>query len=390
MTTTLTPEVTRLGTGSWSSELGGVRLRFGAGSLQSLPELAAELGGKRTLLVTDPGLRAAGHADRAGDLLEAAGHTVEIFDAVNENPTVAQVEIGAGVARRFGAELLVALGGGSAMDAAKGINLLVTNGGRIEDYWGFGKARLPLLPAIGIPTTAGTGSDAQSYAVIMQSDPPPGMVHGRKMACGDRKARFAAVVLDPKLLLTTPRRVVAASGLDALAHAIESRVCSRRNPVSAMLSREAYRLLAGALPRALAGGGTEAMAEMLLGSHFAGAAIEASMLGAAHAAANPLTATYGTTHGVSVALMLPHVVRFNAEVAAAELADLEPGGAAAVVERYEAMRRLAGLPQTLAEVGAERWRLPELAQGAIEEGTGSFNPRPVTVDDFVRLFESAF
>ena len=402
----------------WRADVGGIEVLFGRGAAASVGELARELGGRRALVVTDPGVRAAGHADRAAAALGAAGVAARIFDAVIENPTTREVAAGRDAAARWGTDLVVALGGGSAMDCAKGINFLLTNGGRMEDYRGFGHARLPLLPAIGLPTTAGTGSEAQSYALISQAE------SHQKMACGDRQARFRIVVLDPSLLASAPRRAAAAAGLDALAHAVESLVCRAANPVSRMLSREAWRLLAPSLSSHLAAPAEAGPAGgMLLGAHLAGAAVELSMLGAAHACANPLSARYGVAHGVAVALMLPHVVRWNgaaadsgdgpavgelveealavvgpaagatAEGAAAAYATLDGcASSAALAARIEELRAASGLPGRLREAGIEvsAPALRELAREAAEQWTAGFNPRPAGEAALLRLYEQAF
>ncbi len=384
--------------GRWEAELGTVRVCFGNGRLAELGEAARDLGASRVLLVTDPGLVAAGHAAAAETALRAAGLAVAAYSEVPANPTSEDVERGAARAAAHRPDLIVALGGGSAMDFAKGINFLHTNGGRMADYRGLQRPARPLLASIGVPTTAGTGSDAQSYALI--SDPA---TH-RKMACGSPQARFRTVLLDPRLLLTAPRRVAAAAALDALSHAVESAVTRRRNPLSDLYAREAWRLLEGACERALAATGrsenetqgTESWSAMLLGAHLAGAAIEQSMLGAAHACANPLTARFGVIHGEAVALMLPHVVRFNAAAgedgyaALARTAGLEGIPAEAVAGRLEALREAAGLPSRLSDCGVERPDLTRLAADATEEWTGRFNPRPVTEDDLESLYESAF
>ena len=161
----------------------------------------------------------------------------------------------------------------------------------MEDYWGFGKATDPMLPSIGVPTTAGTGSEAQSYALISRA------ADHQKMACGDLKARFAAVILDGELVASLPRQVAAVAGIDALSHAVESWVTTRRNPVSKLFARAAFERLEGAFERFLSDGQDgQSRADMLLGAHWPGMAIEASMLGAAHACANPLTARYGLDH----------------------------------------------------------------------------------------------
>ncbi|MCZ6507993.1 MAG: iron-containing alcohol dehydrogenase [Acidobacteria bacterium] len=369
----------------WDRGLGDIRVVFGAGRLAELGELAAEIGGRRALLVTDPGLVAAGHAASACAALRIAGLEVELFDAVSPNPTTREVEAGTEIAAERPIDLIVALGGGSAMDCAKGINFLLTNGGRMEDYWGFGKATKRMLPSIGVPTTAGTGSDAQSYALISQAE-----TH-RKMACGDPKARFRVVILDPALLATIPRRVAATTGMDALSHALESYVTSVRTPASASLSRRAFRLLepvveAAAQPPA----STEVASRALLGAHLAGAAIEGSMLGAAHAAANALTASQDVAHGEAIGLMLPSVIRFNTTAVDALYGELWPDGAGAgLADRIEEIRRRTGLPTQLGDFGIEAPNLPSLAAAACDERTANFNPRPVDQNAFEEIYAGA-
>lgn len=278
------------------------------------------------------------------------------------------------------------------MDCAKGINFLLTNGGQMTDYQGFGRATQPLLPAIGIPTTAGTGSEAQSFALISDSG------SHRKMACGDPSARFRTVILDPTLLSSAPIQVSSAAGMDAVSHALESFVSTAHNPISQMLARQAWQLLQRHLDESFEPTAAVAvLGQVLLAAHLAGAAIEQSMLGAAHACANPLTAAFGITHGLAVALMLPHVVRFNAAVVAesyAELADAAHldtinGGAEAIACRVEEMRHDAGLPERLRDLQVTKAEIPTLAAAAQREWTARFNPRPVSQKELESLYESA-
>ncbi|MBI3866171.1 MAG: iron-containing alcohol dehydrogenase, partial [Planctomycetia bacterium] len=283
------------------------RVVFGPGKIAELGNLSAELGAKRVLLVTDHGLEDAGHPQKGIAALESAGLSVALFDDVQPNPTTDDVDRGLAIAQGAQIDLIVGIGGGSSMDCAKGINFLLTNGGRIEDYWGAGKASRPMLPMIAVPTTSGTGSEAQSYALIASAK-----AH-MKMACGDPKAACRIALLDPELTISMPASVTAATGIDALSHAVESYVCTRRNPVSQLFSRQAWQLLSKGFPAVVAAPQNgDARAQMLLGAHLAGAAIENSMLGAAHALANPLSAHFNVTHGVAIAVMLPHVIRFNA------------------------------------------------------------------------------
>lgn len=360
---------------TWSADVGAIRIHSGPGALSLLGTLARELGGSRVFVVTDRGVRSAGHVDSALACLD--GLSAEVFDDVAENPTSLHVEEGRRFASEFSPDLLVGLGGGSAMDCAKGINFLLTNGGRMEDYRGTGKASKPMLPSIGVPTTAGTGSEAQSYALISHPE-----TH-EKMACGDRKARFRDVILDPRLAASAPRKVAATAGIDAVSHAVESHVTSRGNAVSRMLSREAWRLLSSSLEAALGSDDLDAVENTLLGAHFAGAAIEASMLGAAHACANPLTARFGIVHGVAVGLMLPHVVRFNGEERYLELQS-------EMASRIEELRAAAGLPERLRDCGVDSESLPLLAEEASRQWTATFNPRPVDAAALLSLYEAAF
>ena len=367
----------------WRMTIGEVDVHFGSGRLSELGELTAQFG-QRVLLVTDPGLVSAGHVESASGALQAAGLTVTVFDAVAPNPTTEHVDAGTVIAREQSIEVIVALGGGSAMDCAKGINFLATNGGRLEDYWGLGKASRPMLPSLGIPTTAGTGSEAQSYALITQPD------SHKKMACGDPKARFRSVVLDPDLLASVPRRVAAAAGMDALSHALECHVTTVRSAASARLSRRAFALLEPTVALLAAPpADAEARARAQLGAHLAGAAIEASMLGAAHATANPLTARHGVAHGEAVGLMLPHVIRFNATASDEHYRELSPGGADALAQRVETIRAQMALPERLGDVGVGAGDTPALAGAACDEWTGGFNPRPVDRAAFEELYAAA-
>lgn len=375
-----------------------VRLVFGKGSSGRTGALAREYGAERVLLVTDPGIVAAGHAARIRGSLEEAGLSVTEFDGADENPTTATVARCLEIARAGQVNFIVGLGGGSAMDTAKGCNFLLTNGGRIQDYWGVGKATKPMLPLIAIPTTAGTGSECQSFALIADDQ-----THA-KMACGDPKAAAKVAILDPLLTLSQPARVTACTGIDAIAHAVETAVTKKRNALSLMYSHEALKLCVASFPAVLRHPqDADSRGRMLLGAAFAGTAIENSMLGAAHSAANPLTAHHGIVHGQAVGMMLPHIVRFNAgdafarrayaELASApELACVSEGednAVEALVHRLEAFLNLAGFPRSLANCGVAERDLPALAQEASQQWTASFNPRPVSTADFLALYRAA-
>ena len=361
------------------------RVIFGEGTLAQLGQRAAELRGNRVLLVTDPGIVRAGLVERALESLQSASLEFCVFDGVGESPTTQHVSAGVAFAKvRGNIDCIIGLGGGSAMDCAKGINFILTNGGQMADYRGMGHATKPMLPSIGIPTTAGTGSEAQSYALISDAK-----TH-EKMACGDLKARFKTVILDPSLTESAPRPVVAATGIDAMAHAIESYVCTQRNPISQMFAQKAWRLLSRGFERVLTHpSDSEARSCMTLGAHFAGAAIENAMLGAAHAGANPLTAHFGIVHGVAVGLMLPAVIRFNGETQSACYRGL-CANVDALVQKIISLKERADLPSRLRDLDVERDSLPTLAKNATEQWTGAFNPRPVDENDYLFLYESVF
>lgn len=371
------------------------RVLFGAGTIDRLGELARDQGGSRVFLVTDKGLADAGHEQHALDSLRSAGLEVTVFDDVRPDPTTDDVDRALAVARAREIDLIVGLGGGSSMDCAKGVNFLLTNGGRMEDYRGVGKAARPMLPMVAVPTTAGTGSEAQSFAVI--ADPKTHM----KMACGDKQAACRAAVLDPALTLSMPTSVTAATGIDAISHALETYVTTRRNTISQVFSRRAWQLLGENFARVIRDpDDVEARGAMLLGAHLAGAAIENSMLGATHALANPLSAHYGTTHGVAIGLMLPHVIRYNGAAVGDLYGDLaadmglcerdDPAAADLLAGYIELLLALAGSPTSLDECGVEVGKLAHLAEEAAAQWTANFNPRPVDASSLQELYRCAF
>jgi alcohol dehydrogenase len=373
------------------------RLIFGRGVLGHLGTVAMEFG-KHALIVTDAGIVRTGYAEKARSLLEASGITVTVYDAVRENPTTEDVEACVQVAKSAKIDLFIGLGGGSSLDTAKGANFLLTNGGRMQDYWGHGKASQPLLPMLAIPTTAGTGSEVQSYALIADA------ITHQKMACGDPKAAPRVALLDPELTDTLPPSVTAITGLDAIVHAVETAVTRKRTSLSLLFAREAFRLLIGNFARVLhLPSDSEARGAMLLGASYAGFAIEYSMLGAAHSMANPLTAHFGVVHGQAVGMMLPSVIHFNALAPEAKdgYKDLlvSSGMASSGISGEEAVERLvaeivrcltlAGIPQTLAECGVTEEAIPTLAHEASRQWTAQFNPRSLTVEDFTTLYRNA-
>jgi len=376
-----------------SAEDSPVRLVFGAHRIRELGALAAEYGATRVLLVSDPGVENAGHVATAKRSLEAQSVQVQSFLDVEENPTTETVKRASRFAAGEAIDLIVGLGGGSAMDTAKGCSLLLTQKGEVADFEGVGNVPLPTIPLICVPTTAGTGSEVQSAALLSDTE------SHRKIVIIDPKIRPQAAILDPTLSLSQPRVITEAAGLDALGHALETAVCTARNEDSWRYSVEAFRLGFRSFQKILESpADLPARASMLIAASYAGLAIEASMLGAAHACANPLTQHFGLRHGFAVGAALPAVIRFNADVCSTEYAMLAtaagicPEGHA---EREAANELAMAMENTLRETGAiSEWsalsvpssKITTLATEAAQQRTASFNPRPAGAQEFEELY----
>lgn len=362
----------------------GGRVVFGPGKLGILGDEVAALGAKRVLIVTDPGISRTGAVSRAVEAIEAEGLSVTVYDQVRENPTTEDVDRCVAAARAAETDLIVGLGGGSSLDTAKGCNFILTNGGRMQDYWGVGKASLPMLPFIAIPTTSGTGSECQSFALIADAE-----THA-KMACGDPKAAAVLAILDPELTLTMPFAVTAHTGIDALAHALETAVCKKRSAISSAYSAAAWKLLDEGLKQVLAEpGNIVARARMQLGAAFAGTAIENSMLGIAHSCANPLTAHFGIVHGQAVGTMLPHVVAFNRRDPESAAIYASLAGDEDLVARVRFHLERCSMDASLLALGVDEAMLPTLATEAAAQWTAQFNPVPVTSSLLEEVYRAA-
>ena len=371
------------------------RLVFGEGSVRELAAAARELGFRRTLLVSDPGLVQSGHVETVSGILAESGARVRGFHDFGPDPDSQMVDKGAEYARILEVDSVVGLGGGSSMDCAKGINFLLTSGGRIHDYRGYGQARGRMLPMIGIPTTTGTGSEAQSYAIIADA-----RTHV-KMACGDPQAAFRIAILDPCLTLSQPADVSSATGFDALSHAVESYASKRSTPLSQSFSREAWWLLERNYERVLRDpADLEARGAMQLGAFYAGLAIENSSVGAAHACANPLSARYRTPHGVAIGLLLSPVIRWTGAVAESSYGDLLhlSGGnswkgrdaSGSLAGRLDELAASAGLPRALRSAGVPEGDLETLAAEASSHWTVEFNPRHLTSMGAMEIYREAW
>ncbi len=372
------------------------RIIYGVDAVDEIGSLVKSIGASRVLLVTDPGIVSAGHMDRVAKRLRQSSIDFCAFTDVAENPSTKEVERCVETARAAEVDLIIGLGGGSSLDTAKGCNFILSNGGKIEDYKGYGKASKPLLPFIAIPTTTGTGSECQSYALIAEED------SHEKMACGDPKAMAKIAILDPSLAKSQPRFVIACTGCDAMAHAIESAVSLNHNELSLLYSREAFRLVNANLEIVLASSEIEALGAMLLGAAYAGLAIENSMLGSAHSAANPLTAKFNVIHGNAVGMMLPHVMRYNAVEASAAKnyallattvgiatnTDTQEEAREQLISRVEDLLEQSALSTSLSDFKVSSDDIPDLAADASKQWTALYNPRPVSAEDFVALYET--
>ena len=371
------------------------RLRFGCGLTAELPAECRRLGATRVLVVTDPGLIAAGIAARAQTLLEDAGIAVATFAEVEADPSLATARACAEAARAHGADLLVGLGGGSPMDTAKVAAVLVTNEVPLEAMVGIDLVPRPGVPLVLVPTTAGTGSEATPIAIL--SD------HAERLKKGVVSPHLfpRTAIVDPELGLGVPPAVTAASGIDAMLHAVEAYTSTNANPVSDVLGLRAIRLIRGALERAFGDGSDlaarTAMAEgaMLAGMAFANAGVTA-----VHAFAYPIGAEFHIPHGVANSLMMGVVLRFNADGAPARFAELAGAlgvpdrgdvraTASAVIDALVALARAVRIPEHLAGFGVTDADLPRLAAGVMKvTRLLANNPRPLTEADALRLYRA--
>ncbi|MGC6492911.1 MAG: iron-containing alcohol dehydrogenase [Myxococcota bacterium] len=354
--------------------------------LETLGTLLRDRGYATVLLFSDHGVKAAGHVRSAMAALQAAEIGVTTWLGVQPEPTAGQVERAASALAGVEVDAYVALGGGSVIDFAKAVNFLVIHGGVMADFKGHDQATRPMRPLIAIPTTAGTGSEMQSFALISDE------VTHRKMACGDPSARPVLSILDPRLTLTLPEHITLLSALDAMVHTLETAVTTRRTPASLALSATAFSHLHEGLPRVLRNpDDLGARTLVMRGASMAGEAIEMSMLGAAHATGNALSSVFGTAHGAAVGHMAPAVMALNSSSESARegyatlcsAAGLPTEGAAE--QLCGVIRPLLGHP-ALPACPDLTTRLPELIEDAQSQWTGTFNPVPLTPNILRDLF----
>lgn len=373
---------------------------FEPGGIRRLGELAGEKLGPRILLITDPGLRKAGHADAAVDALTKSGCTVTVFGDVEEDPSRATVEAAAALAGEIDATGVVGFGGGSSMDVAKLVSALAGGQQTLDDMFGQEKVRRRALPLVLVPTTAGTGSEVTKSAIVTL----PGE---QKMGVLSSALLPDMALLDPDLTLSLPPFSTAATGIDAMTHAIESYTVRHpnANPISRAAAIEALKLLGRNIETAVhEPGNREARAAMMLGAMVAGTAFANAPVAAVHALAHPIGGGFHVAHGLANALVLPHVMRFNAPVAAARYAELAPhvfpelasvtGAAAqcdALIEQIAELRAKVGLVTRLRDVKVGEADLPGMAKKAMVMGSlFDNNPRDMSEADVLEVYRAAY
>ncbi len=373
-------------------------IQFGTGALSRLGELARAHIGSRLLVVTDPGMMSTGIVERALAVLDAAGVATTLFAEVQADPPEAVIHAATEAARAAGVEGIIGLGGGSSLDVAKLVALLAPGRETLKAVYGVGKATGPRLPLILVPTTAGTGSEVTPISIVTTGT-------AEKMGVVSPVLIPDVALLDPELTYGLPAHVTAATGIDAMVHAIEAYASANanNNPISRILALQALRLMGGAILTAVRSGtDAKARADMLLGSMLAGQAFANSPVAAVHALAYPLGGHYHIPHGLSNALVLPHVLRFNAVTAPGAYAEMAPHAfpdlgrlegqerAAAFAERLADLSRDCGLPQRLRDMKIEADALPMLARDAMNQTRLLVNnPRPVTEADALAIYQSA-
>lgn len=374
-------------------------IQFGAGSLARIGDLTRSVMASRVLVVTDPGMMTTGIVDQAVNTLKAAGIEVTLYSDVQADPPEAVIQSAVDIARAAGVDGVIGLGGGSSLDVAKLVALLAAGKEDLKSVYGVGNAKGPRLSLILVPTTAGTGSEVTPISIVTT-----GM--SEKMGVVSPVLLPDIALLDPELTYGLPPHVTAATGIDAMVHAIEAyaSVNANNNPLSRMLARQALRLMGPALIRAVQNGqDAQARADMLLGSMLAGQAFSNSPVAAVHALAYPLGGHFHIPHGLSNALVLPHVLRFNAVTAHQAYVDLAPD-LFPELTRLEGQERVAGfcdqlaglssacgLPQTLRDMNISEDWLPKLAKDAMNQTRLLVNnPREVTQADALAIYRAAF
>ncbi|GFM78207.1 alcohol dehydrogenase [Pseudomonas cichorii] len=369
---------------------------IGSGCIEEAMQAIRKYGFLKALIVTDAGLAKAGIAAQVAGLLVEQGIDAVVYDGAKPNPTISNVEKGLALLQERQCDFVISLGGGSPHDCAKGIALCASNGGHISDYEGVDRSEKTQLPLIAINTTAGTASEMTRFCIITDE------VRHVKMAIIDRNVTPILSVNDPKMMVGMPRSLTAATGMDALTHAIEAYVSTAATPITDACAIKAMNLIAGNLYKAVVDG-TDIVARenMAYAQFLAGMAFNNASLGYVHAMAHQLGGFYDLPHGVCNAVLLPHVQSFNATVSAARLTDvahamgadirgLSPqDGARAAVAAIRKLSTSVEIPSGLVALGVKEEDIPTLAANALKDACGLTNPRPATQEQIEGIFRQA-
>jgi alcohol dehydrogenase class IV len=373
------------------------RVHYGAGKVSDLGSLLRSINASKILIVTDRGIVASGILKKCTDAILPEQIRFSLFDGVEPNPTTASLEKGLTLAKHESIHAIVAIGGGSSIDASKAINVLLANGGKIADYHGFNHVRKKGLPLIAIPTTAGTGSEMTSFMLISDSE-----TH-QKIVCSDPKIIPDVAILDPTLTLTLPPAVTIESGLDALGSSIEAYVTKAANEYSDALALRATEIIANNIVKVYEEPfNLDSRSAMLIGANMMGLAVNLSYIGAAHSMANPLTKHFGIRHGIAVGMVLPYVMLFNTpsqpqkykQIALALGVKSERGEDDLTMGRKGAfkVRRLLdqlSLPNNLSRMGVKEDLIPTMADEALAQLSIDYNPVKPDLQQMTNLFYSA-
>ena len=369
---------------------------MGADCLKDAGEQVAELGFKKALIVTDKVLGQIGIVKKVTDVLDNKSIEYAIYDETKPNPTVKNVNDGLALLKEKECDFVISLGGGSAHDCAKGIALLATNGGEIKDYEGVDKSKKPQLPMVGINTTAGTGSEMTLFAIITDEE------RHIKMALVDKHLTPIIAVNDPMLMLAMPKSLTAATGMDALTHAIEAYVSTSATPITDACAEKAIELISNYLVNAVENGeDVEARDMMAYAEYLAGMAFNNASLGYVHAMAHQLGGFYNLPHGVCNAILLPHVQEYNKATSASRLAKIakimggniegltDEQGADLCIDMIKSLSQNVGIPEGLGVLGVKESDFETLATNALNDACSLTNPRKGNLEEVIAIFKKA-
>ncbi|EJT0552140.1 L-threonine dehydrogenase [Vibrio vulnificus] len=369
---------------------------MGAGCLKDAADSIKAQGFTKGLIVTDKILNQIGVVKQVQDLLSERHVETVVFDGTQPNPTIGNVNAGLALLKQNECDFVISLGGGSPHDCAKGIALVAANGGEIADYEGVDKSAKPMLPLIAINTTAGTASEMTRFCIITDEE------RHIKMAIVDKHTTPLISVNDPELMLAKPASLTAATGMDALTHAVEAYVSIAATPITDAVAIKAIELIQAHLRTAVAhGDDIEAREQMAYAQFMAGMAFNNASLGYVHAMAHQLGGFYDLPHGVCNAILLPHVQRYNAQVCPERLRDVAKAmginvegmsaeqGAEAAIDAIVALAKDVGIPAGIRELGAKSEDIPTLADNALKDACGFTNPKQATHEEISAIFEAA-